>query len=171
MMKNMFIANIDEIDDSFIGVICEGALSKNRFAEDNFGNFAVIEDDGSIVAYMLDYEKEDYNIAESVEDFYKKYTLYDVDEVYEILNSQRDKKNQDENNHHVFIELYKAKAVVGKDFIDLSFVCDDDQYDATEAYNKGKITEEELNKMSTFLKSYLKDANRVNKEKHNKNHN
>ena len=71
----MFIADIKEIGDSFIGIICHGELSKTRFAEDNFGNFAIIEEDGSIVAYMLDYEKEEYKLAESKEDFYNKYTL------------------------------------------------------------------------------------------------
>lgn len=73
MIKNMFIADIKEIDDSFIGFICQGELSKTRFAEDNFGNFAIIEDDGSIIAYMLDYEKEECKLAKSKEDFYNKY--------------------------------------------------------------------------------------------------
>lgn len=46
MRKNMFIADIIEIDDSFIGLICYGKLSQIRFEEDSFGNFAIIEDDG-----------------------------------------------------------------------------------------------------------------------------
>lgn len=167
MIKNMFIADIEEIDDSFIGIICQGELSKTRFAEDNFGNFAVIEDDGSIVAYMLDYEKEEYKLAESKEDFYGKYTLYDIEEVYDILNKQR--KNEIIEKEHDFItELYKAKAVIGKDFIDLNFVIDNDQYNVTAAYNHGKISEDELKKLKIFDPEYLKEANKVNKEKHNK---
>ena len=163
----MFIADIEEIDDSFIGIICQGELSKTRFAEDNFGNFAVIEDDGSIVAYMLDYEKEEYKLAESKEDFYGKYTLYDIEEVYDILNKQR--KNEIIEKEHDFItELYKAKAVIGKDFIDLNFVIDNDQYNVTAAYNHGKISEDELKKLKIFDPEYLKEANKVNKEKHNK---
>lgn len=167
MIKNMFIADIEEIGDSFIGIICQGELSKTRFAEDNFGNFAVIEDDGSIVAYMLDYEKEEYKIAESKEDFYGKYTLYDIEEVYDILNKQR--KNEIIEKEHDFItELYKAKAVIGKDFIDLSFVIDNDQYNVTAAYNHRKISKDELNKLKVFYPKYLKEANQVNKDKHNR---
>ena len=163
----MFIADIEEIGDSFIGIICQGELSKTRFAEDNFGNFAVIEDDGSIVAYMLDYEKEEYKIAESKEDFYGKYTLYDIEEVYDILNKQR--KNEIIEKEHDFItELYKAKAVIGKDFIDLSFVIDNDQYNVTAAYNHRKISKDELNKLKVFYPKYLKEANQVNKDKHNR---
>lgn len=167
MIKNMFIADIEEIGDSFIGIICQGELSKTRFAEDNFGNFAVIEDDGSIVAYMLDYEKEEYKIAESKEDFYGKYTLYDIEEVYDILNKQR--KNEIIEKEHDFItELYKAKAVIGKDFIDLTYVVDDNKYNATSAYNHGKISKDELKKLEVFYPKYLKEANKVNKEKHNR---
>jgi len=167
MIKNMFIVDIEEIGDSFIGIICQGELSKTRFAEDNFGNFAIIEDDGSIVAYMLDYEKEEYKIAESKEDFYGKYTLYDIEEVYDILNKQR--KNEIIEKEHDFItELYKAKAVIGKDFIDLSFVIDNDQYNVTAAYNHRKISKDELNKLKVFYPKYLKEANQVNKDKHNR---
>lgn len=163
----MFIADIEEIGDSFIGIICQGELSKTRFAEDNFGNFAIIEDDGSIVAYMLDYEKEEYKIADSKEDFYGKYTLYDIEEVYDILNKQR--KNEIIEKEHDFItELYKAKAVIGKDFIDLSFVIDNDQYNVTAAYNHRKISKDELNKLKVFYPKYLKEANQVNKDKHNR---
>ncbi len=167
MIKNMFIADIEEIGDSFIGIICQGELSKTRFAEDNFGNFAVIEDDGSIVAYMLDYEKEEYKIAESKEDFYLKYTLYDIEEVYNILNKQRENKKI-EKGHDFLIEIYKAKAVIGKDFIDLSFVIDNDQYNVTAAYNHRKISKDELNKLKVFYPKYLKEANQVNKDKHNR---
>lgn len=165
MIKKMFIADIEEIDDSFIGIICQGELSKTRFAEDNFGNFAVIEDDGSIVAYMLDYEKEEYKLAESKEDFYGKYTLYDIEEVYDILNKRR---THIEDEHDIIIELYKAKAVIGKDFIDLAYVVDDNKYNATSAYNHGKISEDELKKLKIFGPEYLKEANKVNKEKHNR---
>ena len=173
MKKNMFIVDLVEIDQSICARLCEEDNNYN-FAEDVFGNHIYINDLGEVVAWMHEYEPEDYIIASSLEDFYSKYTLYDIEEIFEIL--EREKKKHDNNSkdkpqseYHVFIELYKAKAVVGKDFIDLSFVCDDDQYDATAAYKKGKITEEELNKMSSFSKSYLKDANRINKEKHNKN--
>lgn len=165
MIKKMFIADIEEIDDSFIGIICQGELSKTRFAEDNFGNFAVIEDDGSIVAYMLDYEKEEYKLAESKEDFYNKYTLYNIDEVYDILNKRR---KHIEDDHDIIIELYKAKAVIGKDFIDLAYVVDDNKYNATSAYNHGKISDDELKKLEIFYPKYLKEANKVNKEKHNR---
>lgn len=165
MIKKMFIADIEEINDSFIGIICQGELSKTRFAEDNFGNFAIIEDDGSIVAYMLDYEKEEYKLAESKEDFYRKYTLYDIDEVYDILNKRR-KHIKDE--HDIIIDLYKAKAVIGKDFIDLTYVVDDNKYNATSAYNHGKISKDELKKLEVFYPKYLKEANKVNKEKHNR---
>ena len=75
MIKKMFIADIEEIDDSFIGIICQGELSKTRFAEDNFGNFAVIEDDGSIVAYMLDYEKKTF-IINILYIILMKFTIY-----------------------------------------------------------------------------------------------
>lgn len=172
MKKNMFIVDLVEINQSICARLCED--DKHNFAEDVFGNHVYINDFGEVVAWMHEYEPEDYIIASSLDDFYSKYTLYDIEEIFEIIERQK-KKNKDdgkeepEPEHHVIIELYKAKAVVGKDFIDLSFFCDDDQYDATEAYNKGKITEEELNKMSSFSKSYLKDANRINREKHNKN--
>lgn len=165
MIKKMFIADIEEINDSFIGIICQGELSKTRFAEDNFGNFAIIEDDGSIVAYMLDYEKEEYKLAESKEDFYGKYTLYDIEEVYDILNKRR---THIEDEHDIIIELYKAKAVIGKDFIDLTYVVDDNKYNATLAYNHGKISKDELKKLEVFYPKYLKEANKVNKEKHNR---
>lgn len=164
MIKDMFIADIQEIDDSFIGIICQDELSKNRFAEDNFGNFAVIEDDGSIVAYMLDYEKEEYKIAESIDDFYKKYTLYNIDEVYDILNKQR---KHIEKKHDILIDLYKAKAVIGKDFIDLSYVLDDNKYNVTSAYNN-KITIDELKKLENFDPEYFKEAKKVNNEKKKK---
>ena len=167
MIKKMFIADIEEIGDSFIGIICQGELSKTRFAEDNFGNFAVIEDDGSIVAYMLDYEKEEYKLAESKEDFYSKYTLYDIEEVYDILNKRR-KNEKIEEEYDFITELYKAKAVIGKDFIDLTYVVDDNKYNATSAYNHGKISEDELKKLKNFGPEYLKEANKVNKEKHNR---
>lgn len=167
MTKNMFIADIEEIEDSFIGIICQGELSKTRFAEDNFGNFAIIEEDGSIIAYMLDYEKEEYKLAESKEDFYNKYTLYDIEEVYDILNKQR--KNEKVEKENDFItELYKAKAVIGKDFIDLSFVVDNDKYNVTAAYNHGKISKEELNKLEIFYPKYLKEANKINNDKKEK---
>lgn len=165
MIKKMFIADIEEIGDSFIGIICQGELSKTRFAEDNFGNFAIIEDDGSIVAYMLDYEKEEYKLAESKEDFYCKYTLYDIEEVYDILNKRR---THIEDEHDIIIELYKAKAVIGKDFIDLTYVVDDNKYNATSAYNYGKISKDELKKLEVFYPKYLKEANKINKEKHNR---
>lgn len=165
MIKKMFIADIEEIDDSFIGIICQGELSKTRFAEDNFGNFAVIEDDGSIVAYMLDYEKEEYKLAESKEDFYGKYTLYDIEEVYDILNKRR---THIEDEHDIIIELYKAKAVIGKDFIDLNYVVNNNKYNATAAYNHGKISKDELKKLEVFYPKYLKEANKINKEKHNR---
>ena len=165
MIKNMFIADIEEIGDSFIGIICQGELSKTRFAEDNFGNFAIIEDDGSIVAYMLDYEKEEYKIAESKEDFYNKYTLYNIEEVYDILNKRR---INIEDEHDIIIDLYKAKAVIGKDFIDLTYVVDDNKYNATSAYNHVKISKDELKKLEVFYPKYLKEANKVNKEKHNR---
>lgn len=165
MIKKMFIADIEEIGDSFIGIICQGELSKTRFAEDNFGNFAIIEDDGSVVAYMLDYEKEEYKLAESKEDFYSKYTLYDIEEVYDILNKRR---THIEDEHDIIIELYKAKAVIGKDFIDLTYVVDDNKYNATSAYNHGKISDDELKKLEVFYPKYLKEANKVNKEKHNR---
>lgn len=165
MIKKMFIADIEEINDSFIGIICQGELSKTRFAEDNFGNFAIIEDDGSIVAYMLDYEKEEYKLAESKEDFYGKYTLYDIEEVYDILNKRR---THIEDEHDIIIELYKAKAVIGKDFIDLTYVVDDNKYNATSAYNHGKISKDELKKLEVFYPKYLKEANKINKEKHNR---
>ena len=167
MIKNMFIADIEEIGDSFIGIICQGELSKTRFAEDNFGNFAIIEDDGSIVAYMLDYEKEEYKLAESKEDFYRKYTLYDIEEVYDILNKQR-KNEKIEEEHDFITELYKAKAVIGKDFIDLNFVIDNDQYNVTAAYNNGKISKDELKKLEVFYPKYLKEANKVNNDKKEK---
>lgn len=165
MIKKMFIADIEELNDSFIGIICQGELSKTRFAEDNFGNFAIIEDDGSIVAYMLDYEKEEYKLAESKEDFYGKYTLYDIEEVYDILNKRR---THIENEHDIIIELYKAQAVIGKDFIDLTYVVDDNKYNATSAYNHGKISKDELKKLEVFYPEYLKEANKINKEKHNR---
>ena len=57
MIKKMFIADIEEIDNSFIGIICQGELSKTRFAEDNFGNFAIIEDDGSIVDRTMTFDE------------------------------------------------------------------------------------------------------------------
>lgn len=167
MIKKMFIADIEEIDDIFIGIICKGELSKTRFAEDNFGNFAIIEDDGSVVAYMLDYEKEEYKLAESKEDFYSKYTLYDIEEVYDILNKRR-KNAKIEEEHDFITELYKAKAVIGKDFIDLSFITDNDRYNVTAAYNHGKISKDELNKLEVFYPNYLKEANKINKEKHNR---
>ena len=165
MIKKMFIADIEEIDNSFIGIICQGELSKTRFAEDNFGNFAIIEDDGSIVAYMLDYEKEEYKLAESKEDFYRKYTLYDIDEVYDILNKRR---KHIEDEHDIIIDLYKAKAVIGKDFIDLDYVVNNNKYNATAAYNNKKITIDELKKLENFGPEYFKEAKKINNDKKEK---
>lgn len=166
MRKNMFIADIIEIDDSFIGFICYGKLPQTRFAEDSFGNFAIIEDDGSIVAYMLDYEKEKYKLAESKEDFYQKYTLYNVDEVCEILEKRRIKNGQEEIKESDFItELYKAKAIIGKDFIDLNFIVDGDLYNVTAAYAHGKISDDELKKLEVFYPKYFKEAKQVNNNK------
>lgn len=158
----MFIANIKEIDDDFIGILCLDRPELKRFAEDNFGNYAIIENDGSIVVYMLDYEKDEYKIASSIEDFYEKYKLYDIEEVYDILNKKRIILNEEKT---ILIELYKAKAIVGKDFIDMSFATKDGFYNATAAFEGKKITEEEFDKMKVFYPSYLKEAGKVNKEK------
>lgn len=162
LKKNMFIANIKEIDDDFIGILCLDKPELKRFAEDNFGNYAIIEKDGSIVAYMLDYEKEEYKLASSIDDFYKKYHLYDIDEVYDILNKKRVVTNKE---NPVLIELYKAKAIVGKDFIDLDFATPDGFYNATEAFINKKINEEEFNKMKVFYPCFLKEAKQINKGK------
>ena len=58
--------------------------------------------------------------------------------------------------------------IIGKDFIDLSFVVDNDKYNVTAAYNHGKISKEELNKLEVFYPKYLKEANKVNNDKKKK---
>lgn len=168
MKKNMFIAYIAEIDDCFIGTLCEGSLSEKRFAEDDFGNYCVIDKNGCIIAYMLDYEKEEYQIAKTLEEFKENYPLYNIEEVSVILD-EKYKAKESVKPHNIIIELYKAKAIIGKDFIDLKFVVDGNKYDATAAYNNGKITEEEFNKIKVFYPSYLKEANKINNEKKLKN--
>ena len=85
--------------------------------------------------------------------------------MYDILNKRRINIDDD---HDIIIDLYKAKAVIGKDFIDLDYVVNNNKYNATAAYNNKKITIDELKKLENFGPEYLKEANKVNKEKHNR---
>lgn len=170
MKKNVFIAYIEEIDNHFIGFLCEDIENNNIFAEDPFGNFCTIEN-GKVIANMLEYEPEEYKIADSLNNFYNKYPLYDIEEVFKLLdevnsnNSSNCKNEKIEKEHDFITELYKAKAIIGKDFIDLSFVVDKDQYNVSAAYNYGKISKEELSKLEIFYPKYLKEANKVNNDK------
>lgn len=167
MKKNVFIAYIEQIDDHFIGFLCKDIEDNNIFAEDHFGNFCTIEN-GAIIAYMLEYEPEQYKIADSLNEFCDKYPLYDIDEAFKVLDEINSTNQKKEKSYEIITDLDEAKAVIGKDFIDLTYVVNDNKYNATEAYNNNKITIDELKKLENFGPEYLKEANKVNKEKHNR---
>ncbi len=71
-------------------------------------------------------------------------------------------------NYEIITDLDEAKAVIGKDFIDLTFAMDDNKYNATAAYNNNKITIDELKKIENFNPKYFKEAKKVNNDKKNK---
>lgn len=167
MKKNVFIAYIEQIDDHFIGFLCKDIEDNNIFAEDHFGNFCTIEN-GAIIAYMLEYEPEQYKIADCLDDFYNKYPLYDIDEAFKVLDEINSSNRKNEKNYEIITDLDEAKAVMGKDFIDLTFAMDDNKYNATAAYNNNKITIEELKKIENFNPKYFKEAKKVNNDKKNK---
>ena len=110
MKKNVFIAYIEEIDNHFIGFLCEDIENNNIFAEDTLGNFCTIEN-VTIIANMLEYEPEEYKITDSLNSFYNKYPLYDIEEVFKLLddvnsNNYSNHKNEKiEKEHDFIIEL------------------------------------------------------------------
>jgi len=93
MKKDMFMANIREINEEICATLCDGEMAEKRFAEDEFGNHVYINDKGQIIAWMHEYEPEDYVIASSIDDFYKRYPLYTLDEVLEIIRNTETKEN------------------------------------------------------------------------------
>ena len=172
MKKNVFIAYIEEIDNHFIGFLCEDIENNNIFAEDPLGNFCTIEN-GAIIANMLEYEPEEYKIADSLNNFYNKYPLYDIEEAFKLLdeiNSNNRVNRKNEKNYEIIADLDEAKAVIGKDFIDLSYAVNNNKYNATAAYNN-KINMDELKKLENFAPEYFKEAKKVNNDKkRNKNY-
>lgn len=164
MNKNVFIAYIEQIDDHFIGFLCKDIEDNNIFAEDHFGNFCTIEN-GAIIAHMLEYEPEEYKIADSLNEFCDKYPLYDIDEAFKVLDEINSSNRKNEKNYEIITDLDEAKAVIGKDFIDLTYVVNDNKYNATAAYNNNKITIEELKKIENFNPKYFKEAKKVNNDK------
>lgn len=164
MKKNVFIAYIEQIDDHFIGFLCDDIKNNKIFAEDHFGNFCTIEN-GIIISHMLEYEPEEYKIANSLDDFYNKYPLYDIDEAFKVLDEINSSNRKNEKNYEIITDLDEAKAVIGKDFIDLTYVVNDNKYNATAAYNNNTITIEELKKIENFNPKYFKEAKKVNNDK------
>lgn len=167
MKKNVFIAYIEQIDDHFIGFLCDDIKNNKIFAEDHFGNFCTIEN-GIIISHMLEYEPEEYKIADSLNEFCDKYPLYDIDEAFKVLDEINSSNQKKEKSYEIITDLDEAKAVIGKDFIDLTFAMDDNKYNATDAYNNNKITIEELKKIENFNPKYFKEAKKVNNDKKNK---
>lgn len=49
MKKDMFIANIPEINEEICATLCDGEMAV-LFAEDEFGNHVYIDDNGQVVA-------------------------------------------------------------------------------------------------------------------------
>lgn len=162
MKKDMFMANIREINEEICATLCDGEMAEKRFAEDEFGNHVYINDKGQIIAWMHEYEPEDYVIASSIDDFYKRYPLYTLDEVLEIIRNTETKENLEESDY--WTVLYEAEAVIGKDFIDRSYALNN-MYNVSSAFRDGKITSEELFKLENFSPRYLKEAKQVNKNK------
>lgn len=142
--------------------LCDGEMAEKRFAEDEFGNHVYINDKGQIVAWMHEYEPEDYVIASSIDDFYKRHPLYTLDEVLDIIRNISTQQNLDESDS--WTKLYQAEAVIGKDFIDRSYALNN-MYNVSSAFRDGKITSEELFKLENFSPRYLKEAKQVNKNK------
>lgn len=165
MTKDMFIVEIPEINEEICATLCDGEMAEKRFAEDEFGNHVYIDDNGQVIAWMHEYEPEDYVIASSLDDFYNKYTLYTLDEVLDIIRNTETQKPPEESDY--WKKLYEAEAVIGKDFIDRSYALDN-MYNVSLAFKEGKITSEELFKLENFSPRYLKEANKINKEKHNR---
>ena len=75
------------INEEICATLCDGEMAEKRFAEDEFGNHVYIDDNGQVVAWMHEYEPEDYVIASSLDDFYKRYPLYTLDEVLDIIRN------------------------------------------------------------------------------------
>lgn len=164
MKKNVFIAYIEQIDDHFIGFLCDDIKNNKIFAEDHFGNFCTIEN-GIIISHMLEYEPEEYKIADCLNEFCDKYPLYDIDEAFKVLDEINSSNRKNEKNYEIITDLDEAKAVIGKDFIDLTYVVNDNKYNATAAYNNNTITIEELKKIENFNPKYFKEAKKVNNDK------
>lgn len=164
MKKNVFIAYIEQIDDHFIGFLCDDIKNNKIFAEDHFGNFCTIEN-GIIISHMLEYEPEEYKIADSLNEFCDKYPLYDIDEAFKVLDEINSSNQKKEKSYEIITDLDEAKAVIGKDFIDLTYVVNDNKYNATAAYNNNTITIEELKKIENFNPKYFKEAKKVNNDK------
>lgn len=169
MKKDMFFCLIPEINVEICATLCYGEVAKKRFAEDEFGNHIYIDNKGRVVAWMHEYEPEDYIISNSLSDFYNTHTFYDFDEVIKIINDKYPDETLTNKEHEdFFVALYEAKAVIGKDFIDLTYK-EGDQCNVSKAFKNVKITEEELFKLENFSPSYLKEANKINNEKKLKN--
>lgn len=162
MKRDMFIAHIEQINEEILATLCDGEMAGKRFAEDEFGNHVYINDKGQVVAWMHEYEPEDYVIASSIDDFYKRYTLYTLDEVLDIIRNISTQQNLDESDS--WTKLYQAEAVIGKDFIDRSYAVNN-MYNVSLAFREGKISSEELFKLENFSPRYLKEAKQVNKNK------
>ena len=168
MIKDMFIVNIPEINEEICATLCDGEMAEKRFAEDEFGNHVYIDDNGQVVAWMHEYEPEDYVIASSLDDFYNRHPLYTLDEALEIIRNTRIQKPHKESDS--WTKLYQAEAVIGKDFIDRSYALNN-MYNISLAFKEGKITPDELFKLENFSPRYLKEAKKVNNDKkRNKNY-
>lgn len=164
MKKDMFFIEIQKINKRFIGTLCEGNLAKKRLAENEFGDFAYINEKGEVVIFMHEFEPEDYVVFDSEKDFLEKTVFYSLEEVMEILEKENSNK-QEENISDTIIDLYKAMAIIGKDFIDKTYIINGNKYNASEALRNHKITQEEMKKMRFFLPKYLKEAKKVNENK------
>ena len=162
MIKDMFIFNIPEINEEICATLCDGEMVEKRFAEDEFGNYVYIDDNGQVVAWMHEYEPEDYVIASSLDDFYNRYTLYTLDEILNIIRNTETQKIPEESDY--WTELYQAEAVIGKDFIDRSYALNN-MYNVSLAFKEGKITSDELFKLENFSPRYFKEAKKVNNDK------
>lgn len=108
MKKNVFIAYIEQIDDHFIGFLCDDIKNNKIFAEDHFGNFCTIEN-GIIISHMLEYEPEEYKIADSLNEFCDKYPLYDIDEAFKVLDKINFSNQKNEKTMKLLQTLMKLK--------------------------------------------------------------
>ena len=164
----MFMANIPEINEEIWATLCDGKMAKERFAEDEFGNHVYINDKGQVVSWMHEYEPEDYVIASSLSDFYKRHPLQTLDEALDIIRNTEKPNNLEQSDS--WTKLYQAEAVIGKDFIDRSYAVNN-MYNVSLAFKEGRIPSYELFKLENFSPRYLKEAKKVNNDKKKKGRN